>query len=354
MYQRYPLGARSSRSPRRSDSGAALQPSARLAHVRAPAAGSVGQFQRVLESAPALGPAYVRLTMLYATLGRLDDALDTVRRAYAVDPLLPLLPATDVFVRFWRREFEEATTIGAKAVALHPFLQLGRAFYAQALEFSGRLRGGTRAVSDRIRHVAGIVLAPRSPGGVPREMRSRRGGMGDARDAQSAARTEYVDAYGMAVLRRALGQHDEAFVELERLVVLPERTAQHRHAICVDVFGGARLIERLERRPCLLAATAFHEARPLESADQAIPATWESESDCPSASSSPAQRLRLDARPSCRKGMQRDRLRPDVAPLRIPGANENTSVAGDSGSSGSTAYASTHRVERIVSRPSLA
>ena len=39
--------------------------------------------------------------------------------------------------RFWRREFDEAVAIGAKAVELHPFLQLGRAFYAQALEFSG-------------------------------------------------------------------------------------------------------------------------------------------------------------------------------------------------------------------------
>ena len=30
--------------------------------------------------------------------------------------------------------------------------------------------------------------------------------------------TEYVDAYGMAVLRRALGQHEQAFAELARAV----------------------------------------------------------------------------------------------------------------------------------------
>jgi tetratricopeptide (TPR) repeat protein len=178
----------------------------------------LAEFLRVLEEVPTLGSAYVRLTMLYATLGRLDDALDTVHRAYTADPLLPLLPATNVFVRFWRREFDEAVAVGAAAVELHPFLQLGRAFYAQALEFSGRLE---EALAQ---YQIGSVMSPELSW-----LRALQGAclVKSGREEEAWAIlntldrlrcTEYVDAYGMAVLRRALGQHEEAFAELERAV----------------------------------------------------------------------------------------------------------------------------------------
>ena len=153
---------------------------------------ALAEFRQVLDEDPTLGPAYVRLTMLYATLGRLDDALDTVHRAYAVDPLLPLLPATDVFVRFWRREFDEAMAVGAKAVELHPFLQLGRAFYAQALEFSGRLE---EALAQ---YQIGSVMSPELSwlralqGACLVKMRPRRGGVGDPRARSNRLRVHGV------------------------------------------------------------------------------------------------------------------------------------------------------------------
>jgi DNA-binding winged helix-turn-helix (wHTH) protein len=179
---------------------------------------ALAEFGQILDDHPAHGPAYVRLTMLYATLGRLDDALVTVHRAYAVDPLLPLLPATNVFVRFWRREFDEAVAVGAKAVELHPFLQLGRAFYAQALEFSGRFEEAL------MQYRIGSVMSPELSW-----LRALQGAClvkcGREEEAWAVLEqlerlrcTEYVDAYGMAVLRRALGQNEESFAELERAV----------------------------------------------------------------------------------------------------------------------------------------
>ena len=45
----------------------------------------------------------------------------------------------EMVVRFWRREFDETIAIGTKTAELHPHLQVGRAIFAQALEFSGRL-----------------------------------------------------------------------------------------------------------------------------------------------------------------------------------------------------------------------
>lgn len=81
----------------------------------------------------------IRLTMLYASLGRLDEALDVVTEAKDADALWPMVTATEVNVYLCRREFDRAVACGQQALELHPYLAMARLFYAQALEFSGRV-----------------------------------------------------------------------------------------------------------------------------------------------------------------------------------------------------------------------
>jgi DNA-binding winged helix-turn-helix (wHTH) protein len=186
-------------------------------------ADAAAELQSVLEEAPRLTSACVRLALAYATLQRLDDALETVRRAYAVDPLVPLLPVIDLCIRFWRREYDEAVAIGSQAIELHPFLQFGRAFYAQALECAGRLN---EALTQ---YEIGAVLSPGLPWlralhGACLAKCGRMDEAGSMLEGLERVRArEYVDAYSMAVLREALGQRDEAFAELTRAV--DERSA---------------------------------------------------------------------------------------------------------------------------------
>lgn len=169
-----------------------------------------------LRDRPTLAPACVRLALLYSTLQRFDDALAAIARGYDIDPLLPTLPTMEMVVRFWRREFDAAIAIGERTTALHPYLQVGRAIYAQALEYSGRLdealeqyRRATVTSPDLpwMRALEGACLAKmgRLDEAVPivDELERRR-------DA------EFVDAYFMAVCRDALGHRDAAFSELER------------------------------------------------------------------------------------------------------------------------------------------
>jgi DNA-binding winged helix-turn-helix (wHTH) protein len=174
------------------------------------------EFARAAEEKPAFGATYVRTVMLYATLGRLDEAIEMVRRGYRAEPLLPTLAAIEVDLHVWRREFELATVLGAKAVELHPYLQVARAAYAQALQFAGRLEDALaqyRLTSVMcpdlpwLRALEGTCLA--AMGLVPAAMPILEG-------LEQLRRTEYVDAYYMAVFRSALGQRDEAFAELER------------------------------------------------------------------------------------------------------------------------------------------
>ena len=93
---------------------------------------------QTIEEKPALASAYVRLALLYGSLGQIDKSVEMVNRAHAADPLWPVVSMMECEVRFWRREFHEATIVGRNAIALHPYLQAARAVYAQALEYAGR------------------------------------------------------------------------------------------------------------------------------------------------------------------------------------------------------------------------
>ena len=174
------------------------------------------EFRRAAELKPEFAATYVRTVMLYATQGRLDEALEMVRRAYRAQPLLPTLATIEVDLHNWRREFELATILGEKAVELHPYLQVARCGYALALQFSGKLDDALA------QYRLTSVMCPDLPW-----LRALEGAclaaMGLARRAtpileglEQLRQTEYVDAYHMAVFRCALGQRDKAFAELER------------------------------------------------------------------------------------------------------------------------------------------
>jgi adenylate cyclase len=205
------------------------------------------EFLQALGDKPTFATVHVRMALMYATLDQLDRALEMVRQGYQADPLLPTLPPTEVNVRLWRREFEQAVEIGSKAIELHPYLQISRSNYAQALEFSGRLEEalgqyqlGSMMSADLpwMRALEATCLAKLGRRAEARaileELEHLRGG-------------EYVDALYMAVLRDALGQRAAAFKELERAV---EENSAFLYSIKVDpkmdAFRDDRRFARLQ------------------------------------------------------------------------------------------------------------
>jgi DNA-binding winged helix-turn-helix (wHTH) protein len=174
------------------------------------------EFLATLAEDSGLASAYVRLAMLYCTLGRTDDALGVLGRGFGVDPLWPMLHMTEATVRFWRREFDAAITLGASAVELHPYLHTARTIYAQALEFSGRHEDALA------QYRIASVVSPDLPWLRAHEgiCLAKMGRVSEARaileGLEQLRRTDYVDAFFMAVFREAVGQRDEAYGELER------------------------------------------------------------------------------------------------------------------------------------------
>ena len=171
---------------------------------------------QALREKPKWVPVHMRLIMLYAGTGRLDEALEQVEAVRAIDPLWVQLPASEVFVRFFRRELPEALAAARQALELHPYLPLSRALYAQALEFSGdtgealkQYRLATVLCPDLpwLRALEAICLVNSG---------CRAEALAILRQLEELRATEYVDAYFQAQLLHALGRKDEAFQELER------------------------------------------------------------------------------------------------------------------------------------------
>src|SRR3984885_4112940 len=168
------------------------------------------------QESPESPEVYVRLTMLYITQGRLDDALNILLRARATHSLWPTVPANEILVRFFRREFDSAVACGQKALELHPYLYLGRLFYGEALERSGK---PTQALEQ---YRLAVIMSPDLPWlrAVEAACMAKHGRRKDANailaELIQVRKAQYVDAYFMAMLLDALGDTDQAFQELER------------------------------------------------------------------------------------------------------------------------------------------
>ena len=171
------------------------------------------QAQRESPDSPEV---YVRLTMLYVTQNRLDDALNILLAARTTHTLWPTVPANEILIRVCRREYDAAVACGKKALELHPYLYLGRLFYGEALEHSGRIEEALE------QYRMATIMSPDLSWLRAYEAKCL-AKQGRKKEAQKIAaelnqirKTQYVDAYYMALLMDALGERDQAFQELER------------------------------------------------------------------------------------------------------------------------------------------
>jgi DNA-binding winged helix-turn-helix (wHTH) protein/tetratricopeptide (TPR) repeat protein len=189
------------------------------------------EFLQALHDRPTLALAHIGMTTLYATMGRLDAALESVERARQVDPLLPVLPAAEVAVRVWRREFDAGAALGARAVALQPYVLLGRVYYAEALEYCGRAEEALAQFRFTATLFGDVPWLRALEGGCLARMGRRQEAQAILDELDSRRATDYVDSYAMAVCREALGDSAGAFAELDRAV---DENCVRLYAIDVD------------------------------------------------------------------------------------------------------------------------
>jgi tetratricopeptide (TPR) repeat protein len=216
------------------------------------------EFVATLEENPGLASAYVRLARMYASCGRTDEALEVLARGDRADPLLPTVPAMTMLIRFWRREFDVAIALGKETIELHPYVQVVRATYGQALEFSGRLDEALAQYQAALAISPDLTWLRALEGTCLARQRRDADALAILEELEQLRQSEYVDASFMAVFRVALGQRDEAFIELERA---RDENSAWLHALDVDpTMDGFRNDPRFAR----LRDEVFRHAMPPE------------------------------------------------------------------------------------------
>jgi tetratricopeptide (TPR) repeat protein len=179
---------------------------------------ALAEFDCVLAETPSMALAHVRRTLLLVTMGDLDAALESATRARDADPLLPLTAVAGVNVRLWRREFADAARLGARAVQLHPYFLLARAYYGVALEFTGQLERALEQYHIGSVTTQGLPWVRALEGACLVKLRRTNEARAILDGLLDRRHTEYIDAYALARLWHALGEVDEAFGELERAI----------------------------------------------------------------------------------------------------------------------------------------
>jgi tetratricopeptide (TPR) repeat protein len=144
---------------------------------------------------------------------------------------VPALPAAEVSVRVWRREFDTAVELGARAVALQPYVLLGRVFYAEALEYCGRTDEALVQFHLTSTLFGDVPWLRALEGGCLARMGRRQEAEAILAELDARRSADYVDSYAMAVCRASLGDFAGAFVELDRAV---DENCVSLYAIDVD------------------------------------------------------------------------------------------------------------------------
>jgi tetratricopeptide (TPR) repeat protein len=175
---------------------------------------------------------YVRLILLYSARGRFEQAFQSLQKAHASDRFWPTLPANEVFFWLAHRDYDLAIARGKEGLDLQPYLHLGRSYYAQALEFSGKTE---QALAE---YRLAQTLAPDIPwlAALEEACLARLGKKAEAlaiweRLECSRGQQQYVDAYYTVPLLEALGRRDDTFRELERAL---EENSSALYMIDVD------------------------------------------------------------------------------------------------------------------------
>jgi DNA-binding winged helix-turn-helix (wHTH) protein/tetratricopeptide (TPR) repeat protein len=173
-------------------------------------------FRRALDLDPNYATGHHWYAFFLQTVGRFDEALDERRRALEIDPLTPMLGVGLAGLYLAMRQPDQAANAAERTLQRYPRFWFARLNRGQALEQLGRHRealqdfvDAERTTPDNFMVVASVVGALAATGDV-REARRR------LAEAERVARSKYVPAFELGLMRIALGDVDRAFDWLRR------------------------------------------------------------------------------------------------------------------------------------------
>jgi len=173
------------------------------------------EFKRAIELNANLPSSYARYAFFLQAMGRHQEALAAVRRAVELDPLSAWNISEEGRILYRARRYADAIARYQRALELDPgylpalsriaevYAQLGK--YDEALAWAQKYQQTSGDPRLSLRLMASIY--------------ARTGKRHEAAEAlRTIEKNGDVDEYGLAVIYSALGDHDRAIAELEKLV----------------------------------------------------------------------------------------------------------------------------------------
>jgi DNA-binding winged helix-turn-helix (wHTH) protein/tetratricopeptide (TPR) repeat protein len=173
-------------------------------------------FRRALELDPNYATGHHWYAFFLQTVGRYDEAMDERRRALEIDPLTPMASVGLAGLYWAMRQPDRALDAVEQTLERNPRFWYGRQVRGQALTELGRHHEALqdffeaeRAAPDSFLVMASVVGALVATGDA-REARRR------VAEAERLARSTYVSAFDLGLMRISLGDIDAAFDWLRR------------------------------------------------------------------------------------------------------------------------------------------
>jgi TolB-like protein/Tfp pilus assembly protein PilF len=173
-------------------------------------------YARALEINPRSTMAHHYRGLLRIAQGKLDEALASIRRAQALEPLALNFNANIGMVHYYARRYEEAITqleitLGMDAGFDHARSVLGRA-YLQVGQPEKAIQEFQTRRSTTIGSAADLPVAQARCGSTAEAS-------AELQRLIAAEQGQYVSSFDIATVAAAVGDHDEAFSWLDRAIV---------------------------------------------------------------------------------------------------------------------------------------
>lgn len=174
------------------------------------------EYKRAIELNPNHTDSYELYSYLLSATGRLNEAIDMMKRGLAVDPLaLPLLDDLGQ-AYYWARRYDEALEHYRKSIAIestHPAAYSGvGVVYAQKGMYKEAIEAFQRAIdsTERTSNLLGLLGYAYALSGKKAEA------LKILDELKRREKVSYVSPYDLAVLYTGLGEKDQAIEQLHK------------------------------------------------------------------------------------------------------------------------------------------
>jgi TolB-like protein/Flp pilus assembly protein TadD len=175
------------------------------------------EFKRGIELDPNNAATHFRYGQIYlADIGEVDEAIVKVKQALELEPLDLNMGANLAWLYLFARQNDKALEQAKKIYELDPAFPVGRWMLGEAYLLNGKYAESIALNEQTLKTNPGTQFALRNLGVAYAKTGRQRDAADVLQQYIALRKTEYVLSYRLASLYAALGDRDQAFVELER------------------------------------------------------------------------------------------------------------------------------------------